>query len=84
MRIRQLFGVLCDAPCGRNRYIRIGSFLTYRGDNSTSKYQTHKKFPEYKMFTRWIHKNGKSRPDKRYKSVKSQAKTNGAKKRKKK
>lgn len=36
------------------------------------------------MFTRWIHKNGKSRPDKRSKSYKSQAKTNGARKRKKK
>ncbi len=36
------------------------------------------------MFTRWIHKNGKSRPDKRYKSYKSQSKTNGARKRKKK
>jgi len=36
------------------------------------------------MFTRWIHKNGKSRPDKRCKSYKSQAKANGARKRKKK
>jgi len=36
------------------------------------------------MFGRWIHKDGKSRPDKRFKNVKSQAKTNGAKKRKKK
>lgn len=36
------------------------------------------------MLTRWIHKNGKSRPDKRCKSVKSQAKKNGASKRKKK
>jgi len=36
------------------------------------------------MFTRWIHKNGKSRPDKRCKSCKSQAKANGARKRKKK
>ena len=36
------------------------------------------------MFGRWIHKNGKSRPDKRCKNVKSQAKTNGARKRKKK
>ena len=65
-------------------YKIFGSFLTYRGDNSTSKYQTHKIFPEYKMFGRWIHKNGKSRPDKRCKSVKSQAKANGARKRKKK
>jgi hypothetical protein len=33
---------------------------------------------------RWIHKNGKSTPDKRYKSYKSQAKTNASRKRKKK
>ena len=32
------------------------------------------------MFGRWIHKNGTSRPDRRFKTVKSQAKTNGAKK----
>jgi hypothetical protein len=32
------------------------------------------------VFGRWIHKDGKSRPDKRFKNVKSQAKTNGAKK----
>jgi hypothetical protein len=33
---------------------------------------------------RWIHKNGKSTPDKRCKGYKSQAKKNGARKRKKK
>ena len=32
------------------------------------------------MFGRWIHKGGKSRPDRRFKNVKSQAKTNGARK----
>jgi hypothetical protein len=36
-----------------------------------------------KMF-RWIHKNGKSTPDKRYKGCKSQAKKNGARKKRKK
>ncbi len=36
------------------------------------------------MFGRWIHKKGKSSPDKRCKNYKSQSKTNGAKKRKKK
>jgi hypothetical protein len=47
-----------------------------------------KKFPEYKMFGKWIHKRVgghlKSRPDKRCKNYHSQAKKNGAAKRKKK
>jgi hypothetical protein len=33
---------------------------------------------------RWIHKKGKSTPDKRCKSYKSQAKANGSRKKKKK
>ena len=39
---------------------------------------------EDNIMGKWIHKDGKSRPHKRFKNVKSQAKTNGAKKRKKK
>jgi hypothetical protein len=39
--------------------------LTYRGDNSTDKYHSNKKFPEKKMGVKWIHKDGYSRPDKR-------------------
>lgn len=45
----------------KNRWVPV----TYRGDNSTSKYHTHKKFPENKMGVKWIHSNGYSRPDKR-------------------
>jgi len=57
-----LGGVAC---LRRPPYIKKQTTLTYRGDNSTSKYHIHKIFPEYQKVAKWIHKGGYSRPDKR-------------------
>jgi hypothetical protein len=47
MRIGSYCAVAVMFPAGvTGGYKDFGSFLTYRGDKSTSKYQSHKKFPE--------------------------------------
>jgi hypothetical protein len=71
--------------CGGVAYIIFWVPVTYTVCLFRPLYHLHKKkILEKKMFGRWIHKKGKSKPDKRCKGYKSQAKTNGARKRKKK
>ena len=41
-----VYGGRCWYRRGGEAMIKKGSFLTYRGDKSTSKYQSHKIFPE--------------------------------------
>jgi hypothetical protein len=46
-------------------FIKIDKSLTYRGDNSTDHYHSHKIFPEVFPSVWMIHKNGKSRNQKK-------------------